>query len=96
MTTEGPNVLLNIVPGRDPIAKLAKYTPASNLPQKWINKNLQIKLANEIENDEINALDFNDDKNIFFKTILPLEIFFIFLKLNRKKMNKKILYKNSK
>ena len=48
----GPKELLNKVPGKDPIAKLAKYIPASVFPHKLNISNLQTKLDSEIVKEE--------------------------------------------
>jgi hypothetical protein len=52
-------VRLNIVPGKEPIAKAEKYIPARVFPQKNIINNLHKKFANVRENDEKNGANLN-------------------------------------
>ena len=49
---DGPKELLKKVPGREPIAKPAKYIPAKIFPQNIIINILHNKFAKEIEKDE--------------------------------------------
>jgi hypothetical protein len=53
-----PTMLLNIVPGNDAIAKLAKKTPANSFPIKNNKENLQITTAKILEKLEINGNKF--------------------------------------
>ena len=62
----GPKELLNKVPGKDPIAKLAKYIPASTFPHKPNIVILQTKLDSEIVKEEKKADDLIILKKIFY------------------------------
>ena len=70
----GPKELLNKVPGNDPMAKLAKYIPATIFPQKLNIRTLQTKLDNEIVNDEKKADDLITSKKFFL-----IELSFLFI-----------------
>ena len=87
----GPKDLLNKVPGKDPIAKLAKYTPASVFPEKLNISNLQTKLDSEIVKEEKKADDLIILKKIFFIEIGFLSIWKIpIIKKNKNMILKKI------